>query len=127
MKNQRSEEGINASGVIGFFVGFLSGGLIGALVMLLLAPRTGEQTIRKIQKKADKLRRQATEGMEDVVTEAGDMAHQFTDNVQATVRKGSDSLQSSVNKGTDSVQNSVHKGVGDLQKRGEELLAEVKK
>ena len=116
MKNQRSEDGINASGVIGFFVGFLSGGLIGALVMLLLAPRTGKQTLRQIQKKGAKLRRQATEGMEDVVTEASDMAHQFTDNVQASVRKGSDS-----------VQNSVHKGVGDLQQRGQELLAEVKK
>lgn len=116
MKNQRSEEGINASGVIGFFVGFLSGGLIGALVMLLLAPRTGKQTRSQIEKKGKELRRQATEGMEDVVTGAGDMAHQFTDSVQA-----------SVNKGSESVQNSVHKGVSDLQQRGQELLADVKK
>ncbi len=112
MKNQRSEEGFNASGLIGFFVGFLSGGLIGALVMLLLAPRTGKQTRSQIQKKGAKLRRQATEGMEDVVTGAGDMAHQITDRVQASVHKGTDS---------------VHKGVGDLQQRGQELLAEVKK
>ncbi len=116
MKNQRSEEGINASGVVGFFVGFLSGGLVGALVMLLLAPRTGQQTRSKIQKKGAKLRRQAAKGVEDVVAEAGDMAHQFTEDVQASVHKSAES-----------VQNSVHKGVSDLQQRGQEVLAEVKK
>jgi gas vesicle protein len=105
MKNQRSEEGFSPSGVIGFFIGFLSGGLMGATVMLLLAPRTGKRTRSQMQEKGAKLRRQATEGIEDAVAEAGDKAHQFTD----------------------SVQNSVHKGVDDLQKRGKEMLTEAKK
>lgn len=116
MKNQGSEEKFNASGTIGFFVGFLSGGLVGALVMLLLAPHTGKQTRSKIQKKGAKLRRQATEGVEDVVAEAGDMAHQFTEDMQASVHESAESIQ-----------NSVHKGVSDLQQRGQEVLAEVKK
>jgi gas vesicle protein len=116
MKNQHSEDGIHISGLIGFFVGFLSGGLIGALVMLLLAPRAGKKTRAKIQKKGAKLRRQATRSVEDAVTEAGDMAHQFTDDVQAGVHKSAES-----------VENSLHKGVSDLQQRGQELLAEVKK
>ena len=107
----------------GFLVGFLVGGLLGALVMLLQAPNTGEKTRSKIQKEGAKLRRQATEGIEDVVAEASDMAHQFTDKVQANINKGTDSVQASINKGTES----VHKGVADVQQRGQELLAEAKK
>ncbi len=128
-KNQR-----NSTWFGGFFIGFLCGGLLGALVMLLQAPNTGKQTRSKIQKEGAKLRRQATEGIEDVVAEASDIAHQFTDNVQASVNKGTDSVQATIAKGTDSVQasinkgtESVHKGVGDLQQRGQELLAEAKK
>jgi len=123
MNGHSSRYELNANWLVGFLVGFLSGGLVGAVVMLLQAPNSGKQTRSKIQKKSAKLRRQATEGIEDVVAEASDMAHEFTDNVQANITKGTDSVQASINKGTDS----VHKGVADVQQRGQELLAEAKK
>lgn len=102
VKDQRNEDGFNAIGLLGFLVGFLSGGLIGALVMLFMAPRTGKQTRSQIQKKGAKLRRQVTEGMEDVVAGAADKAHEFTD----------------------SVNNSVHKGVTDLKQQTQGMINE---
>jgi len=101
MKNQQSEDGFNVDRFVGFLFGFLSGGLIGVVVALFLAPRTGKQARSKVQKKGRKLRRQATEGMEDAVTGAGDKVQQFTD--------------------------SVHHEVGELQKQAQEMLAEAKK
>lgn len=76
-----------ASWLLGLFIGFLSGGLVGAGVMFLLAPRSGKRTRSQIQHKGTQLRHQATEGMEDLVTEAGDAANQFTDGMQKQVGK----------------------------------------
>jgi len=109
MNGQHSEGSSSANRLPGFLAGLLLGGLAGlvlgglagAAAMLLLAPRTGKQTRSQIQKRGAKLRHQAADSMEELVTEAGDKAHQFVD--------------------------SVHKGVGELHQRGEELLGEAKK
>ena len=109
MNSQHSEDSSSINRLPGFLAGLLFGGLAGlvlgglggAAAMLLLAPRTGKQTRSQIQKQGKKLRHQAAESIEEVVTEAGDMAHQFTD--------------------------SVHAGVGEVQQRGQELLGKTKK
>ena len=89
MKNKRNKSGSSAQRLPIFAVGLLLGGLIGAAAMLLLAPRSGKKTRSRIQKQGAKLRDEAVESMEDVVTDAGDKAHQFTDSVQ----KGASELQ----------------------------------
>lgn len=96
-----SKVSTTASWLMGLFIGFLSGGLVGAGVMFLLAPRSGKRTRSQLQYKGTQLRVQATEGMEDLVTETGDVAHQFTDGVQ--------------------------KEVGKLQRRAEDVLKAAKK
>ena len=87
--------------LFGSLVGLLLGSLVGAAAMLLLAPRTGKQTRAKIEKQGAKLRHQAAESMDDMVTGAGDKAHQFTD--------------------------SVLQGVGDLQQQAQDMLGDGKK
>ena len=87
--------------LFGSLVGLLLGSLVGAAAMLLLAPRSGKQTRSKIEKQGAKLRHQAAESMDDMVTEAGDKAHQFTESVQ--------------------------KGVGDLQQHAQDMLGDGKK
>ena len=98
MNGKRSEGSSNVSWLPAFVLGLLLGGLAGAVAMLLLAPRSGEKTRSQIHKQGAKLRHQAADSLEEVVTEAGDKAHQFTDG--------------------------VHREVDELQQRGQELLGE---
>jgi gas vesicle protein len=62
--NERS--GMNVSGVL---VGMLVGGLAGAVTMLLLAPQSGEDTRKLIQKKGIELRDRTGELVEDTVSQ----------------------------------------------------------
>lgn len=84
-----------------FLVGLLFGGLAGAAAMLLLAPRAGKKTRVKILKQGAKLRHQAMDGMDEMVTEAGDKTHEFAE--------------------------SVNEGFGDLQQQAQDALGEIKK
>jgi gas vesicle protein len=101
MNGHCSEGRSNANRLMGFLGGFLSGGLVGAGAMLLLAPRAGKRTRSKIQHKGMKLGHQAAESLEDALAEAGDKAHEFTDD--------------------------VHKEVGELLQRAQEVLTEGRK
>lgn len=101
MQGQHSEKGSSLQWLPAFLIGLVLGGLNGAMAMWLLAPRTGKQTRLQLYKGGEKLRNRAIDGMEGMVSEAGDKAHEFTD--------------------------SVIKGVGDLQHQAEELLKEGKK
>ena len=67
----------------GILAGLLIGGMVGAGVMLLLAPQSGKKTRTQIQKRSLKLRDQTTEAVEDAVSQAGAKVRQ----VRADVRK----------------------------------------
>ena len=101
MKNRHSDGGSRVKQLLVLLAGLLLGALAGAVVMLLLAPRSGEKTRSQIQKQGAKMQHQAAEGMDDAVTEAGDKAHQFTDSVQ--------------------------NGVGELQHQAKKLIKESTK
>ena len=109
MNGHYSEGGSSASRLPGLLAGLgfggvgglVVGGVGGAAAGVLLAARAGKQTRSQIQKQGSKLRHQAVESMEDVVTEAGDKAHQFAD--------------------------SVNKGVGELQQQAQDMLGAAKK
>ena len=50
-------------------VGMVIGGLAGAVTMLLLAPQSGKDTRKQIQKKGIELRDQATEMVDDTIAQ----------------------------------------------------------
>lgn len=87
MNSDRSEGSFSAGRLLVFLAGLVLGALVGAAAMLLLAPRAGQQTRSQIQKQGANLRHHAVESMEEVVTEAGDKANQFTDSVQKQARE----------------------------------------
>jgi len=58
-----------------FLVGFIVGGLTGAIVSLLFAPQTGEQTRTLIKDKAIELYDMASDSVEDSLTQAQDAAN----------------------------------------------------
>jgi gas vesicle protein len=63
--------------------GLLVGGLIGAAVMLFMAPDSGKKTLRKLQKKTMKLREHTMDTVEDAMKQARHRA----DKVGKGVRK----------------------------------------
>ncbi len=72
-----------------FLAGLLLGGLVGAGVMLLLAPQSGKKTRRQIQRKGRDLREQATDAVEDTVAQARASIHE---QVEVLQQRGQDAL-----------------------------------
>ncbi|MFN3982609.1 MAG: YtxH domain-containing protein [Caldilinea sp.] len=87
--------------VFGTLIGLLLGSGVGAATMLLLAPQSGKRTRAKLQRQGHKLRKQMADSMEDMLEDAGDRVHQFTDSVQT--------------------------GVGELQQHAQDLIGESRK
>jgi len=67
-ENQESEYHTNPLDV---FVSILAGGLAGAVIMLLLAPRSGKDTRKQIQEKGIELRDQTNKIVEDTLERVG--------------------------------------------------------
>jgi gas vesicle protein len=68
--------------------GLVIGGLIGAAVMLFMAPDSGKKTLRKLQKKTMKLRESTMDTVEDAMKQARHRAGK----VSAGVRKQTNRL-----------------------------------
>ncbi|GAB4418735.1 MAG: YtxH domain-containing protein [Thermodesulfovibrionales bacterium] len=75
----RHEEGYSAGSIL---LSFLLGGLVGAGVALLLAPKSGAETRQRIKELA-----------EDVTEKAEDYAEQVKGRVKSTVERGKDFFQ----------------------------------
>ena len=67
MVNENQELEYHNSNILAVLRGVLIGGLAGALTMLLLAPQSGKDTRRQIQKKSIELRDQTTGMVQDAM------------------------------------------------------------
>jgi len=65
----------------GLLIGLLVGGLTGAMVMLLVAPRSGKRTRAKLQRQGAAWREQAADTLADATAAAQDKARQITHDV----------------------------------------------
>lgn len=63
------------------FTGLLIGSVVGAVTMLLFAPRSGEETRAEIRDKALELRDRTTETVKDTVSQAKSKAYELKDTV----------------------------------------------
>ena len=70
-----------------FLAGVLLGGLAGAGVMLLLAPRSGKKTRANIEKKGRKLSKKTAKSIEGGVGQVRAKAHEITTNLQDQVEE----------------------------------------
>lgn len=66
----------------GLLIGLLVGGLIGAAVMLFVAPDSGKKTLRRLQKKTMKLREHTMDTVEDAMKHARHRANKVTKGVR---------------------------------------------
>ncbi len=93
MNNSNNEEKyeVNYSGAFlaGFLfvAGLLLGGLIGAVVMLLLAPQSGKKTRRQIRRKGQKVHKQTAVTFHDSVDQIRDKTQQVTTSIQDQVEE----------------------------------------
>lgn len=71
--------GLNA---VRFLAGVLVGSLVGASVMLFMAPQSGKETRALLREKSIELRDQTSEAVEDAVAQTRAKAHQITTEVQ---------------------------------------------
>lgn len=87
MDQQSEEQEHIASNVMRVVAGLLIGGLVGAGVMLLLAPQAGKVTRDQIQQKGVALREQTAGALEDAVSQARLRARKLTASVRGNVEE----------------------------------------
>jgi len=73
-----------------FLVGFLVGGISGAVVSLLFAPQSGEETRTVIKDKAIELKDKTVETAEDTYRKAEKVATDATSKAQTFIKTASD-------------------------------------
>ncbi len=73
-----------------FIVGFLVGGLTGAIIALLYAPQSGEETRTVIKEKAIELKDKTAEGLEDAYDKAEVAATEALEKAKALAKTAKD-------------------------------------
>ena len=69
---------------------FLVGGLVGAAVALLYAPKSGRETRKDIAKTARKIKKESVHLVEDAVDSINDFAGDVRDKVSDVIERGKD-------------------------------------
>lgn len=87
MDKQIQKHDHTVSNAMHVVAGLLIGGLVGAVVMLLLAPQTGKITRDQIQQKSNELRDQTAGALEDAVSQARLRARKLTASVRGNVEE----------------------------------------
>jgi|LADL02.1.fsa_nt_gi gas vesicle protein len=82
-----------------FLIGFLVGGLTGAVASLLLAPQSGEETRTVIKERAIELRDKASETAEGVYAKAEDAANDAVKRAEALLKEAKEKAAEAKEKG----------------------------
>ncbi len=99
MDNDQDEQDtgeLNVQAALGFLAGIAIGALAGAGTMLLMAPQSGKRTRAQIRHKGRELRDQASDTLQEAVTEARTTGEHITARVQHQadkIQKQADKLQ----------------------------------
>jgi gas vesicle protein len=99
-----------------FLLGFIVGGLTGAVASLLLAPQSGESTRTLLKEKAIELG--------DQVNVSVDEARSHAETITADARTRADAITAEARVRADEILKQAKKTAEDLQKRGQVVLEE---
>ena len=78
MATKKKVTQVKKNDFLNVLAGIVVGGLAGAITMILLAPKSGEETRQQIVEKSIELRDRATELMEDTVSQVRATTDKFT-------------------------------------------------
>ncbi len=95
----------------GFFSGLVIGGLIGAAVGLLLAPRPGTETVRVIREKGTELRSKG----EQIFTDDGHNFREIAEDVREIVREAVEEAREVIKDAVDQGREARDKATIELQ------------
>ena len=87
------------SGGGGFFSGFVIGGIIGAAVGLLMAPKAGQDTLEEIRTRSDEWRARGREFMDDESGSLRETVADLKEILRETVQEARDVLKEAVEEG----------------------------
>ena len=82
----------NGNNVGGILVAFMAGMVVGAGVALLYAPQTGKETRRMLAKKADELKDEAEEIVEDVLEKGKKVLKEKKEQFDAAIEAGKEAM-----------------------------------
>jgi len=82
MIHENQSDKYHTNNTVGVLIGTLIGGLAGALTMLLLAPQSGKDTRKQIQKKGIELRDRTGEIVEDTLAQVRTSANKIAMDVK---------------------------------------------
>jgi gas vesicle protein len=114
---KQEEGGFNAGSVL---LSFFIGGLVGAGVALLMAPRAGEETREKIKGLAVNLRGKAEDVIEDVKSKAEGYIEEVKTKATSAVEKGKELLEEKKS----IISTAIEAGKEAYEKEKEKLLKE---
>ncbi len=112
-----------------FLVGFVVGGLAGAVTALLLAPQSGEETRTVIKEKAIELKDVASDSYTEVYDKAEELVKTSRDKAEELVKtsrdKADELVKTSRDKADDLVKTTLEKAE-ELGQKGQVVLEEQK-
>lgn len=91
-----------------FFVGLLTGGLVGAGLALLLTPQSGEETRNQLRDKSLELKEEAAKGLAEVSQRTQEQASAWQEKSKEVLEKGKQSATEAINRGKDSIIQAVN-------------------
>ena len=92
-----------------FLIGFLVGGITGAVISLLYAPQSGEQTRAVIKEKAIELRDKSVETFDETYKQAEEAANDAVEKAQDLIRLAEKKANELGDQGTTLVEEAVSK------------------
>jgi len=101
-----------------WFAGMMIGGLVGAGVALLTAPRSGEETRTMIRQKSIELKDRAAETIEETRARAGELAQTGKDRVAEMTKRGQEAIAERSN-GVKKAFSGLKEGIGAVAKKTE--------
>jgi gas vesicle protein len=102
--------------------GILIGALIGAVVMLFLAPQSGKKTIKQLRRKGSELREYASDTAEDLQNRASDAMYDARSRVKSA-RKNAESVADDVRDAAQKARKQVEAGARRARKATEDALS----